>query len=117
MANKIKWSKEGACWVADEPNGEGDGSWQARFETFHRLNPHVYDGLVRLAYMAIARGRTRIGIDLLAATLVWESMMQTSDPNSTFKLNRNYTSRYARLIMDNEPGFEGLFELRVLRTD
>lgn len=101
----------------DQAYAGGDRSWQAQFETFHRLNPQVYAGLVRLARLAVAKGHTRIGIDLLAATLVWESMMSTSDPNSVFKLNRNYTSRYARMIMENEPDLEGLFQLRVLRSE
>jgi hypothetical protein len=33
-----------------------------------------------------------------------------------FKLNNNYHSRYARLIMEREPGLDGFFETRGLRS-
>jgi hypothetical protein len=33
-----------------------------------------------------------------------------------FKLNNNYTSRYARLLMEREAGLSGLFATRELRA-
>ena len=33
-----------------------------------------------------------------------------------FKLNNDFTSRYARLIMQQEPDLEDFFEVRVLRS-
>lgn len=45
----------------------------------------------------------------------WQMFLATKDP-SGFKLNDHYTSRYARLIMKQEPDLDGLFELRALRT-
>lgn len=88
---------------------------QTEFEEFHQKNPHVYRALVRMTRRLRDNGHTRFGIELLFAQLRWQSMIQTSgDP---FKLNDHYTSRYARLIMDNYPEWEGTFALRGLRRD
>lgn len=38
------------------------------------------------------------------------------DPDEQWKLNNNFTSRYARLLLENEPELEGLFEIRSLRS-
>ena len=40
----------------------------------------------------------------------------TGDEPTDFKVNNNFASRYARIIMDNEPDLHGLFELRKIRT-
>ena len=40
----------------------------------------------------------------------------TTDEHSGFKLNNNYRSRYARLIMEQEADLEGVFQIRELTT-
>jgi len=45
--------------------------------------------------------------------LRWERAMKTTD-QTEWKLNNNYTSRYARLIMEQEPDLEGFFVTRGL---
>lgn len=87
---------------------------QERFEEFHKKNPHVYERLVDLSIDAALKGHTKIGIDLLFCVLRWESMMKTDDPSSDFKLNDHYRSRYARLIMSEEPLLDGIFDVREL---
>lgn len=89
---------------------------QDNFEIFHEKNPHVYVRLVELARALRARGRLRIGIKNLFEVIRWEYYMSTSDPNSNYKLNNNYHSRYARLIMDQESDLAGAFELRSLQS-
>jgi hypothetical protein len=87
------------------------------FEEFHALHPYVYDQLVDLAQKAKARGRQRVGMKQLFEVLRWERMLQRLPAEGEeFKLNNNYTSRYARLIMDQETDLAGLFEIRMLRT-
>lgn len=91
-----------------------EDSIQTRFETFHRRNPAVYDGLVRLARKA---GRSRLGMKQLFEVLRWEWMLDgLPDEHEHFKLNNNYTSRYARLIMENELDLAGVFETRKLKA-
>jgi hypothetical protein len=84
------------------------------FLAFHAANPWVYDALVRLAREWVRLGRRHLGIGMLFEVLRWEWNRATADPASDFKLNNNYRSRYARLMMDQEEDLAGLFELRVL---
>jgi hypothetical protein len=92
------------------------GSIQERFEQFHEDNPQVYVELCRLARLVKARGHERIAIDYLFGYIRWQMLMRTTDRSSLFKLNDHYRSRYARLIMAQEPDLDGLFELRKLRA-
>lgn len=85
----------------------------AQFEEFHKNNPEVYEELVRLARQMKARGHKRIGIKMLWEVLRWERAMKTTD-QTEWKLNNNYTSRYARLIMEKEPDLKGFFVTRGL---
>ena len=92
------------------------GGIEAAFWNFHTNHPEVYAGLVRLAYQAVGAGRERLGIKMLFEVLRWEWVIQgLPDDAEEFKLNNNYTSRYARLIME-EPGLEDVFETRRLTT-
>lgn len=85
-----------------------------QFEAFHAANPHVYEALRRLALDAARRGR-RLGIGALFEVLRWQYAMNTTDVDSDYKLNNNYRSFYARLLMEKEPELAGYFETRTLR--
>lgn len=85
----------------------------ADFQEFHRKNPEVYDQLVKLATSAQERG-ARFGIKCLWEVMRWHFWIETDTRD--FKLNNSYTSRYARLIMQQEPQLEGFFNTRVLRS-
>ena len=87
---------------------------QTAFITFHRDNPNVYARLVSLARKARAHGRSQIGMKHLWEVLRWEMMFETNAPD--FKLNNNFSSRYARLIMGQERDLAGFFETRKLRS-
>lgn len=92
-------------------------SIQSQFEAFHARHPAVYDELVKLAYRGLHAGRRRIGIGMLFEVLRWEwTIAGLPDEAEEWKLNNNYRSRYARLIMDREPPLDGMFELRVLKA-
>jgi len=87
---------------------------EAAFRTFHADNPMVYAHLIRLAREGKARGRTKLGIKMLWEVVRWTVYLETSDLE--FKLNNDYTSRYARLIMIQERDLAGVFEVRSLRA-
>ena len=92
-------------------------SIEAAFWNFHHNHPEVYAGLVRLTFRAVDAGRERVGIGMLFEVLRWEWVVQgLPDESEEFKLNNNYRSRYARMIMESEPGLEGVFEIRRLTT-
>ena len=89
-----------------------------RFERFDAANPHVYRALVRLARQLVERGHKRLGIKMLFEVLRWRSMLQTTDTDRRgFKLSNDFTSHYARQIMDREPDLDGVFATRPLRAD
>ena len=86
------------------------------FVAFHEKNPHVYRNLVIMARQLGSRGRKKIGMKMLFEPLRWNYLMATDDPNSDYKLNNNYTSRYARLISKQEPDLSAIFEVRELKA-
>lgn len=92
------------------------GSIQEAFERFHADNRWVYDALRALALDLVDRGRTKVGIGMCFEVLRWQHTRSTSDPTSEFKLNNNLRSRYARLLMDNEPALAGVFDVRELKA-
>lgn len=86
---------------------------QARFEDFHKKNPHVYNRLVELTREWKASGNKKIGIGMLFEIMRWEKGLTTD--NVRFKLSNDFRSRYARLIQVNEPDISTMFNLRELR--
>jgi len=86
------------------------------FWRFHRDNPRVYELLVRYARQAKAAGHSHFGMKMLWERLRWYVMIETRD-TSGLKLNNNYHSRYARLIMAREEDLSEMFELRELKTE
>lgn len=95
--------------------GPRSGSIEKDFDEFHAANPQVYERLVELACeWRKRRGARKVGMKMLFEVLRWEVAMKTRGDD--FKLNNNYTSYYARLIMDQEPDLRGLFETRALHA-
>lgn len=103
--------------AGDAPAVDKTMSIQERFERFHAANPDVYVELLVLARQAKQRGRERWAIGSLWEVLRWQRMMRTVDETTDLKLNDHYRSRYARLIMTQEPDLAGFFETRHLRSE
>lgn len=91
---------------------EWSASTEARFWVFHRDHPEVFAELVRRAREMRDRG-LRFGIRALWEAMRWDFAVRP-DGREPFKLNDHYTSRYARMVME-EPGLEGVFETREIR--
>jgi len=87
---------------------------QERFEQFHREHPEVYRELVRLAREWKSAGHDRIGMKALWERCRWE--LNVGDPDAEYRLNNDYTSRYARLIQEQEPDIAGMFQTRRLKA-
>lgn len=85
-----------------------------KFKEYHKQNPGVYKRLVELTKQAHEKGKTRVGMKMLFEVVRWNEFLQTNDPD--FKLNNNYTSYYARMIMHQHPEFGEIFETRTLRS-
>ena len=93
-----------------------EGTIQSRFLAFHAANPHVYEAFRRAALALRDRGRRRYGAKAIYETMRYMMALQTE--GDEFKLNNDYTSRYARMLLERHPEeFEGFLELRRLRRD
>ena len=88
---------------------------QERFEAFHKRHPEVYEQLLDLCIQWRRAGRSAWSIKGAWEVLRWQRHV-FRDPGSTFLINNDYTSRYARLLVREHPELEGLFEMRELRS-
>ena len=85
-----------------------------QFAAFHAANPQVYVALRRLALGLRDRGFNSYGIAGLFEQLRWTYALQTG--GDAYKLNNNFRSHYARLLMDKNPSLAGFFETRRLQA-
>lgn len=85
------------------------------FLAFHAERPGIYRLFVHFAREAKKSGRTTIGAKMIAERIRWECVISRSDGDA-WKLNNNMVSRYARMVMQNEPDLVGFFETRKLKT-
>lgn len=102
-----------APWVEPE---DAELSIQERFQAFHEANPWVCRMLVKMTRELIEKGHKRVGMKMLFECLRWQYMRQTVDPNSSFLLNNSFSSRYSRLVQEQEPDLAGVFEVRTLKA-
>lgn len=88
---------------------------QEKFLAFHEANPQVYNALRRLCLDRRRRGYDSWSIKCAWEILRWLGEMQTS--GDEFLLPNSYHSRYARLLMEQEPELDGFFVTRNLRSN
>lgn len=91
-------------------------SLQDQFEQFHAENPGVYRKLVQIARSAKSSGKSQYGIGSCWERLRWHLDIETNSSDE-FSLNNNHRSRYARLIMEQEPDLKGFFHTRELKSN
>lgn len=94
-----------------------DKTYEA-FITFHAQNPKIYSTLLDLLAEWVDSKAKRpsgfarpCGIALLWNRLRWELEVNTED-DTEYKLNVLYCAGYSRMIMANNPNFDGVFEVR-----
>ena len=85
-----------------------------RFVKFHLENPDVYVRIVGIARQMKQRGVVKMGISLIYDRLRWLHFLETRGEEA-FKLNDNYRSEYARLVMAQQSDLVGFFRIRSLR--
>jgi hypothetical protein len=86
-----------------------------RFAEYHQANPHIYDAIVDICREWKAAGQSRIGMKMVIEVLRWQRGIRSTDED--FAVNNSMGSRYARLVMANEPDLVGFFETRRLHGD
>ena len=87
---------------------------QEQFEEFHAKNPHIYVKIVEYARRAKAKGYEKIGIALISEIIRYTEHVP-GQPD-TFSFSNDFRSRYARLIMAQEPDLAGFFKVSELKT-
>jgi hypothetical protein len=92
-----------------------DDTIQARFEAFHSEHPDVYRLFRRFALELAHTGRERGGAKAIMERIRWH-FMTSSVGGCDFKINNSFTSRYVRLLVEQEPALAGFFEQRRLRA-
>lgn len=97
-----------------QPENDPTLTIQERFEAFHAANPWVLTALESLISDWLAHGHSRVGIKQMFEVIRWRYGRATSD--TSFRLNNNWTSRYARLALDRHPEWADAIETRVLRA-
>lgn len=86
---------------------------QIQFERFDAANPQVYEEIVRRARQMKVRGYRHYGMHTILHVIRWHTDMKTA--GEPFKINNNYSSRYARKLISEYPEFEGFFSTRTLK--
>ena len=75
------------------------GSIAGQFRAFHEATPHVWEHIERFALEA-ARAGEKFGAKAVWERMRWHIRIETTESH---KLNKNYTSRYARLSEERYP--------------
>ncbi len=99
----------------DYPDYEQHLTIQERFALFHRRNRWVAAALELLTEDWLERGNSRASIDMFMHVLRHQYGRQTTGDGG-FKLNNDFTSRYARLLIDRHPDWSTVFYTRELKT-
>jgi len=104
------WTKED--WDAVRLKmGASDYDYSTSFISWLGKNPAIWQMFTQKALYAF-RGdhKQRFGAKAILEILRWESFV--SDSDITFKINNNYASDMARLVMDCKPEMRGYFRIR-----
>lgn len=80
------------------------------FQKFHKENPGVYKLFTEYANQLMASGITHYGAKAIMERIRWH--YEVDRKYTDFKLNNNYASAYARLLMHEDNSFRTFFSKR-----
>ena len=95
---------------------EENKSIKEQFEHFDQTHPEIYEEFRNIARDLLRRGRGHYGSKAILEVIRYHRILSSQDENEPFKINNNYSSRYARKLMDEDERFRDFFELRELRS-
>lgn len=93
---------------------KNDISIQEQFDRFHGENPRVYLEIVEFIKKLHSNGHRHYSMDAILHVVRYHRHIRTTDKD--FKINNNYSSRYARLVMDRNPNLIDFFHTRELKS-
>jgi len=88
---------------------------QSRFDDFDRAHPEVFRLFRFFAHMLKQKGKERFSADAILHRIRWEFAVNM-ECDGGFKVNNDFSSRYARKLISEDPAFDGFFELRRLKA-
>jgi hypothetical protein len=77
-------------------------------------NPQMYKMFERFALEA-ARYRPRFSARAIFERMRWETLV--TEKSASFKINNNWVPNYALKFMQDNPEYNGFFEMRQKRTE
>jgi hypothetical protein len=89
-----------------------DTNLLAKFKAFHQSNPRIWFEFKRHCF-EIKKARNRYSHWAVIASVRWQHDLNPT--NEAFKINNDYISLYARLMIHNYNEFDGFFELRAMK--
>lgn len=87
---------------------------QDRFDDWIKDNPHILRLFLQYANEAREAGAQHYGIKAIAERVRWHVRIQSR--NDEFKINNNWSSRLARLLVERDPRLKDFFEFRKLKA-
>lgn len=93
---------------------EADPVLLRRFKRFHQDNPEIYELFCRFAREARDTGRKRFSHWMIANRIRWYTTVETT--GSEYKLSNDYIALYARLLVYQDPSFDGFFSLKAMKS-
>lgn len=101
--------------IRTRPNPPAPDPIEVDFWAFHTAHPEVYQELRDMALRLRRQGRKHYGIKALYEVVRFQRALNARSC-ADWKLNNNFTSLYARLLMQNEPALSDFFHVRRRRT-
>ena len=94
----------------------GELTIEAKFEQFHRANPHVYQALLSMALAEVAQGAHIVRTKDIYERLRSQGCATVNAPGVKWRLNNIYTRCYARLL-DKHPQLTGRIPMRSIKSE
>ena len=86
----------------------------AKFQEFDAANPDIYSLFEKFTIEVINSGYKHFSADAICHRIRWYTNIEKK--RYEFKLNNNFTSRYARKFEADYPQHKGFFNLRALHA-
>jgi hypothetical protein len=87
-----------------------------RYEAFKAANPHIFGILEDRIDFMVARGATRIGIAQVVEELRWDKQYLINRGHEAFKINNSFRAFYATEILERNPQWKDIIEVRARKA-
>lgn len=88
-----------------------DTTLDAKFAEYHAAHPEVYRHFRKFAFELWNAGRRRGSAQQIIERIRWETSVNPNRDGG-LKINNWFRTHYAKMLVENEPVFDGFFEFR-----